>query len=244
MLACATNLATTSPGVMPAPIEDQARFRRTADLDDDCSPAIGTPVPFDTHHEAVAGWVARYTESLDLPPEVKRAVIQAAGWHDLGKLDPAFQVMLHGGDRFAATAAENPLGKSGLDPADRAAFRRAREASGYPKDARHELVSAALAKAVLDRAAPDDLDTDLVIHLVDAHHGFGRPLVESVPYPGWAPLSTTIEGITVDLPTEPGIDWDAPARFHRLQRRYRRWGLALLETIVRLADIECSESGT
>jgi hypothetical protein len=38
--------------------------------------------------------------------------------------------------------------------------------------------------------------------------------------------------------------WDAPGRLQRLNQRYGPWGLAFLESIVRLADIECSEQGT
>ena len=37
------------------------------------------------------------------------------------------------------------------------------------------------------------------------------------------------------------LDWEQPERFARLCRRYGRWGLALLESVVRLADMSVSE---
>ena len=42
----------------------------------------------------------------------------------------------------------------------------------------------------------------------------------------------------------PTVDWQAPTRFARLNDRYGRWGLALLEAIVRQADITCSREGS
>lgn len=40
------------------------------------------------------------------------------------------------------------------------------------------------------------------------------------------------------------IDFDNPARFARLNERYGRWGLALLESIVRCADMTVSAEGS
>lgn len=69
----------------------------------------------------------------------------AARWHDEGKRDPRFQIMLWDGDRAAADIGEQHLAKSGLDPALRAAFRRACTAAGYPAGMRHEALSARIA---------------------------------------------------------------------------------------------------
>ena len=61
--------------------------------------------------------------------------------------------MLHRGDRWQAAAATSPLAKSGMDPADRAAFRRAQELSGYPAGMRHEALSARITALLLAHPA-------------------------------------------------------------------------------------------
>jgi CRISPR-associated endonuclease/helicase Cas3 len=86
-----------------------------------------------------------------------------------------------------------------------------------------------------------DIDADLVVHLVAAHHGRSRPLLPAVTDPDPCLVPVSISGSTRQLSTAATVDWDAPRRFAELNRRYGRWGLALLETILRLADIWCSE---
>ena len=92
------------------------------------------------------------------------------------------------------------------------------------------------AGSVLER---DDVDRDLVRHLIAAHHGNARPLLPAVLDEG-APFDA--DGIEVD----PGrsVDFEHPRRFRELSDRYGHWGLAMLEAIVRLSDIGCSEEGS
>ena len=139
-----------------------------------------------------------------------------------------------------ALLAGEPRAKSGIDPADRRARQAAYRASGYPEGGRHEALSAALAR---HRLASTDmpLDAELVEHLVAAHHGHSRPLLPPVLDPD-RPLEVEVPewGITVPLPVDDTVDWISPRRFRRLCERYGIWGLALLEAIVRLADIACS----
>lgn len=221
-----------------------ATRRPYANLDDQNSPAAGKQVSLDQHHAAVATTAATYAANLGLDQSIQEAVWMAAAWHDLGKLDPRFQVMLHRGNRIAAAAADEPLAKSGMDPADRSAFRRAQIASGYPAGSRHELLSSRLAQTILADNPAEGLDVDLVLHLIAAHHGRSRPLIESAHDADPPRVVVSINGRHIDQFADSGVDWAAPARFHDLQLRYGRWGLALLETLVRLADISCSENGT
>lgn len=205
--------------------------------DTEASSAIvtGQPMSLDAHQTAVAARARQFATNLGLPTDIVTAVELAAAGHDTGKIDPRFQTMLHGGDRLAAEIAEQPLAKSGMNPADRAAFRRALQRSGYPTGMRHEALSARIAAHRLN-AGDVDVDVDLVVHLIAAHHGRSRPLLPPVADPD--PQDITVDGVAIS--TADTVDWSAPRRFADLNTRYGRWGLALLETIVRLADIHCS----
>ncbi len=72
---------------------------------------------------------------------------------------------------------------------------------------------------------------DLAMHAVAAHHGRARP-----HFP-------TIESYDPELGDEivTALVREVPLRFDRLQRRYGRWGLAWLESILRAADVLGSE---
>ena len=245
----------------------------SASWNDDTS-AAGSSVSGDArrmtlgaHQAAVRDRAGQFARNLGMPDPVVRAVTLAAACHDEGKRDLRFQVMLHGGDRWQAMAAGTPLAKSGMDPADRAAFRLAQQRSGYPAAMRHEALSAQVVALLLahgigqavpcvadcdaagsggadptgSAAAAAGLDRDLVIHLVASHHGYGRPLLPAVADPAPVTVKVTLDGAaTASFNSAVTVDWDGPGRFARLNQSYGHWGLALLEAIVRLADIWCS----
>ncbi|MGH3693181.1 MAG: type I-G CRISPR-associated helicase/endonuclease Cas3g [Pseudonocardiaceae bacterium] len=218
--------------------------RRATDSTAAGSSVSERPVLLAAHHDEVGALAAHFARQLDLPDKLIYSLRKAAEWHDLGKLDPRFQTILFTGvalDAEAALLADEPRAKSGIDPADRRARRVARRDSDYPRDGRHEALSAALVRYQLARTDTTSLDAELVEHLVAAHHGHSRPLLppvadenrpREVRVPDW--------DLTVPLPDDYGIDWASPRRFRRLCDRYGIWGLALLEAIVRLADIACS----
>jgi CRISPR-associated endonuclease/helicase Cas3 len=223
---------------------------------DDESPegsSVGTHrVTLHAHHTNVGDRARDIAQALGLSRQLTHAVESAARWHDLGKAEPRFQAMLCGGDEFEAMLVHEPLAKSGMDPVDRTAYRVARQRSGLPQGARHEAWSAALvSKHLAKSAGAHDFDPDLVIHLVASHHGHARPWLPPV-------LDRKAHDLAVTLPdTGPGadraevsvssgttVDFDHPARFARLNERYGRWGLALLESIVRCADMTVSGEGS
>lgn len=72
---------------------------------------------------------------------------------------------------------------------------------------------------------------DLALHAIAAHHGRARP-----HFP-------TIECYDPELRDDvvAALVREVPLRFDRLQRRYGRWGLAWLESILRAADVLGSE---
>lgn len=215
--------------------------------------SMGTrQVTLRTHHTNVGDRARDIAHALGLPAELSSAVETAARWHDLGKAEPRFQAMLCGGDPYEAMLVDEPLAKSGMNPVNRSAYRAARQRSGLPSGARHEAWSAALVSEHLTEAADAySLDADLVVHLVASHHGYARPwlpavvdrrprdvevlLVDSV---------TDATGTKVSVSSGATVDFDHPARFARLNERYGRWGLALLESVVRCADMTVSGEGS
>jgi CRISPR-associated endonuclease/helicase Cas3 len=199
------------------------------------SSAARKALKLDPHQRAVAARARQFAKNLGLSDPIKASVEAAARWHDEGKRDIRFQAMLHHGDRRRADLAAVPLAKSGMDPADRPAFRRALHKSGYPVGMRHEALSARIVAVRL--AEFEEGDRELVIHLIACHHGRGRPLLP--PVVDKAPVRIEVEsGETFD--SAETMDWAGPRRFAGLNAAYGRWGLALLEAVVRLADIWCS----
>ncbi|MGW4463089.1 type I-G CRISPR-associated helicase/endonuclease Cas3g [Micromonospora sp. NPDC004704] len=188
------------------------------------------------HQEAVAARAAQMAAHLGLSPRLSESVRVAALWHDEGKRDIRFQTMLRGGRRAAAELATEPLAKSGIDPTNLAEARRAREAAKYPSGMRHEALSARIAALHLAEH-PEDVDPALVLHLIASHHGRSRGLLP--PVVDREPVKVVVPGLPV-LGTEETVEWQSPTQFDQLNTEYGRWGLALLETVVRLADIWCS----
>ncbi len=188
--------------------------------------------------------------AVGLNAPLVRAVALAGLAHDLGKADPRFQLLLHGANRYRYELAEEPLAKSSGAQSSFHQRQRERKAAGWPKGMRHEAVSAALARTLV-REHPslfDGIDADLVIHLVGTHHGRGRPLLPGVLDPDPRQVRATLpshgsqpESEAVVQSDEGIVDWDQPGRFDRLNHRYGRWGLALLESLLRLSDMVVSE---
>src|SRR5207249_4094468 len=71
---------------------------------------------------------------------------------------------------------------------------------------------------------------DVVLHLIAVHHGYGRP-----HFPADRAFDPEPKGQKVDE-----IAATVTQRFARLQRRYGRWGLAYLESLLRAADYAAS----
>jgi CRISPR-associated endonuclease/helicase Cas3 len=200
-------------------------------------------VTLEQHHAAVRERSRQIAAALRLPEDLRRVIEDAAGWHDLGKTDERFQIMLYGGDRIEALVATEILAKSGLDPNDRQAWRRSARLSGLPPGARHEAWSAALVAGHL-HDHPHPGDTDLLIHLIAAHHGYARPHARLVVDPEPRTIVTDIDGHKTTTTSDQTVDLTQPTRFAQLNDRYGRWGLALLETVVRCADMTVSEEGS
>ena len=132
----------------------------------------------------------------------------AATFHDHGKRRKLFQRVLGNSDPKICLAKS---GKKGGKVQER-----------Y----RHEFGSLIDIETEEDFLALDDHGKDLVLHLIAAHHGRARP-----HFP--ADEAFDPDGHTV---AAEKIARDTPRRFAQLQRKYGRWGLAYLESLLRAAD--------
>jgi CRISPR-associated endonuclease/helicase Cas3 len=210
--------------------------------DEDDASASGTvPVPLSEHLPGVAEFAKRYAEGSGLDQEFVGAIELAGRLHDLGKADPRFQALLRNGQRYTAG---DLLAKSGDIPKGRASFERVRRAADYPEGGRHELLSVRLAENADDRLPSDASLRELVLHLIASHHGYCRP---------FAPVIEDERPVGVDFEMF-GRNWSAVSatqlerldsgvstRFWSLINRHGWWGLAWLESLLRLADHRRSE---
>lgn len=191
------------------------------------------------HLDGVAEHAGRNARLCGLPAELVRILECAGRGHDLGKADQRFQAWLQGGNPWA----RGPLLAKSADMAQvRAESRKARARAGYPKGGRHELLSVRLLESAQEALPHVDYLRDLLLHLVESHHGHCRPFAPVVEDSNPVEVKLEVEGRLHAASSATGLErLDAgPAeRFWRLTRRYGWWGLAWLEAMLRLAD-HCS----
>ena len=176
--------------------------------------AATKPVLWEVHVGDVERNTARIVDALPLSGELKEAVKLAAKLHDHGKLRGLFQRVLGN-----ANYPRESLAKSG------------NKRGGILKETyRHEfgsLLDAQKKFAELEASVPGTGETwDLVLHLIATHHGRARPHFPSSEV--FDPENTQVEA--------ERIASEVPRRFARLQRKYGRWGLAYLESLLRAGD--------
>jgi CRISPR-associated endonuclease/helicase Cas3 len=147
------------------------------------------------------------SEKLELPAPLVESEEWAGHEHDRGKHRPWWQRAI------GNAALERPLAKSG-----HAGFNHKLN-GGY----RHELGS--LLEIEGDGGLGDALPRDLVLHLIAAHHGWGRPHFLGRAYDQRYGLTRNREAAHATI-----------QRFARLQKRYGWWGLAYLEAVLKAAD--------
>ena len=201
----------------------------------------GKPVRLRAHLPGVADFACRHAAGCGLPPEMTQAITRAGLLHDLGKADPRFQSMLRGGARLLGSEL---LAKSATMPQTRTARDRARKESGYPQGGRHELLSVRLAESAPAILPEQDELRDLALHLIASHHGHCRPFAPVVFDAQPASVEFELCGQRMQWYGPTGLerlDSGVAERYWRLVRRYGWWGLAWLETLLRLADWRRSE---
>lgn len=209
-----------------------------ADAGEDESSAA-TFTPLDRHLSSVAEVVGEMGEGLLPDSEVRGSLVRAAKAHDWGKADRRFQALLLGGDPIAAQYAPVLLAK-GRQANKSAAVRKAQWArSGLPAKFRHELISLLL--AYVD---PELAEDDLALHLIATHHGRCRPFA---PYVDDHGDELTFNGCKLSAEDRIGraahrLDSGVSDRYWTLTRRFGWWGLAYLESVMRLGDWKASSA--
>lgn len=219
----------------PTGEEDEADFRSNAPV----------PVRLVEHLEDVKRTAEELALRCGLPESLCADIALAARLHDLGKLDERFQGMLRGDGLTEPQQFDTALAKSAEFPASWQAYKHLARVAGLPEGFRHELVSVRLVEsgpAVLAVAR----DPELVLHLIASHHGRCRPFAPAITDHEPVDVRCTFEGDMLRATSATGLERvgsGVAERFWLLVRRYGWWGLAYLETILRLADHRASESG-
>jgi len=211
------------------------RSSSTFDGADRSNSFIGTVVPLQNHLQGVGEMAADIGRRCGLTSVLVNDLRLAGELHDLGKLDPRFQVWLNGSE-VAAAMADLPLAKS------RGAFRPGWR-GGYPSGARHEFLSAELIASSSELLA-EAADPDLVMHLVTTHHGFSRPLAVIAHDPEVIDVYADARGKELTATTAYSgavIGAKSLERFTSVVQRYGWHGVAWLEAMLRLADHRRSE---
>jgi CRISPR-associated endonuclease/helicase Cas3 len=190
-------------------------FELPMDGDTDGSKSNQKPVLWRVHTDDVINHAAACVAKLSLPQELKDAIILAARWHDLGKQRKQFQTVLGN-----LSYPDIVLAKSG------------KRGGRVPELYRHEFGSLVDVldeyRAELHKLSPNM--QEVVLHLIAAHHGYGRP-----HFPADRAFDPEPKGQKADE-----IAAAVAQRFARLQRLYGRWGLAYLESLLRAADYAAS----
>ncbi|MCI0747474.1 MAG: type I-U CRISPR-associated helicase/endonuclease Cas3, partial [Verrucomicrobia subdivision 3 bacterium] len=174
----------------------------------------GKSIPLDDHSHDVEAHARGIVEKLRLPSLLAQCVILAARFHDLGKRRLYWQRGIGNMD------ATRWLAKAGPELRPRLLAEPYRHEFGSLLDAEKEQPFRVL--------LPDE--RDLVLHLIAAHHGRGRPHF---------PADESFDPNAAHAEAQH-LGAEVPRRFARLQRRFGRWGLAYLESLLRAADYAAS----
>ena len=176
------------------------------------------PVLWKVHVDDVICRAKEIVKELPLPQELKDAVEIAAIFHDHGKRRKLFQTVL--GNRDYPKILWAKSGKHSIRVKE-----QYRHEFGSLLDLQHnrELKPEDFARF----EALKELK-ELVLHLIATHHGRGRP-----HFPDDEAFDPNPEHSTK---AATDIACEVPRRYARLQRKYGRWGLAYLESLLRAAD--------
>jgi CRISPR-associated endonuclease/helicase Cas3 len=165
------------------------------------------------HLEGVRDCARKISERLRIDESLTRAIELAGAWHDLGKGRAVWQ-------RGAGNHNDQMVVAKTLHGRAPENLNRYRHELGSLMDVCGETGLAG------EFAHLTDDQKDLVLHLIAAHHGRARPHFPDVESHDPGSPAALVQTVLREV----------PSRFARLQRRFGRWGLAFVESIVRAAD--------
>jgi CRISPR-associated endonuclease/helicase Cas3 len=190
-------------------------FRAVARKED--ARSIARPQELVDHQERARSALLRIVEGVGLAGGAAAALAVGAALHDEGKKALRWQRAFKAARDAQRFGLVGPLAKT-RGPIDQAVL------GGY----RHELGSLPyLEQDAAFKALPDDW-RELVLHLVAAHHGRARPVIETRGCEDGPPSLLEESACAIAL------------RFARLQKRWGPWGLAWWEALMRAADQQAS----
>lgn len=171
----------------------------------------------DEHQEWTADKAAALAEKLSLHGDFAKALVIAARLHDEGKRAERWQ------RAFSAPRQKDERGNWKIFAKTQGPFR-----STFLDGYRHEFGSLWWAEKDAEfNSLPGDL-RDLVLHLIAAHHGSARPIIET---------KNCERGTRLERETQAR---EVALRFARLQKRWGPWGNAWWEALLRSADQQAS----
>ena len=164
------------------------------------------PQSLEDHLNETKDVAERITRDMGLEKNLRDAIIMAAKYHDVGKAHEHWQ------DCMQVELEKRPLAKTGRKhiPLNMHGFR-------------HELASTI--KCASKKDIINHKESDLILHLIAAHHGWARPCFKP---------NHIIED-------KNGETEKIVKRYSSLQKRFGAWGLAWLESIVRGSDWQASK---
>ena len=205
---------------------------------DELSLIGGDRISLKQHLADVLHATRKLVQGLKVSVPLSEGLMAAAKLHDIGKADARFQAMLLNQPLTMALMHRTLWAKS-----DKGMWNYG--TSKLPENSRHEMLSLSL----LDyfEVAGPKIDIELVKHQIASHHGHARPFAPVCRDDAPIGLNLASLGLGTISP-EQRAQWQ-PAhrldscigdRFWRMNRKYGWWGLAYLETLLRLADWSAS----
>lgn len=190
-------------------------YVRPRSADDDGSRSAVVSQFLEAHHNAAERRAVALVSKLGLVDPEATAVVLASRRHDLGKAREVWQQSVNNANypQVVLAKSDEQMSIGGL------------------KRYRHEFGSLIDTIDAVELGGVRREVADLALHLIAAHHGRARPHFPPEEAFDRERRDTAVEEIAKQV----------PLRFSRLQRKYGRWGLAYLESLVRAADVMASQ---